>query len=370
MISQKYNQFRAMLAIAKGSFKAIIRNPSAVAFSFGFPLVFILVFGFIGGGGPTVTIALANRADTATRVIKGLLMNPLIRLSHERDTAVVRSNLEKGRIAAVVFVDSTRTPFGRTQYIVKTQTSSASGDKYPILRLALAQVFEYAVERDSASFNYRPVVVRELPDIPGRAYSEIDFILPGMLGFSLLSAAVFGVAFLFFSLRQQLVLKRYYATPIAKKYIVLGEGLARVLFQLITAVVIIAIGKIGFHFTLIHGWLTFAEMLVLSLFGLIVFMGFGFIISSVAKSESTIPPFANLFTLPQFLLGGTFFSTDAFPHWLGRICEVLPLKQLNDAMRNVAFEGADLTDCGKQLAILTLWGIGTYAVAIKVFKWE
>ncbi|HEY6902506.1 MAG TPA: ABC transporter permease, partial [Puia sp.] len=112
------------------------------------------------------------------------------------------------------------------------------------------------------------------------------------------------------------------------------------------------------------------EMLVLSLFGLIVFMGFGFIISSVAKSESTIPPFANLFTLPQFLLGGTFFSTQAFPGWLQKICEILPLKQLNDAMRNVAFEGAHITDCWKQLGILALWGIATYAVAVKVFKWE
>ena len=99
-------------------------------------------------------------------------------------------------------------------------------------------------------------------------------------------------------------------------------------------------------------------------------MGFGFIVSSVSKNESSIPPFANLITLPQFLLGGTFFSTDAFPSWMQKICEVLPLKQLNDAMRNVAFEGAHLTDCGKQLGILALWGIVVYAIAIRVFKWE
>jgi len=369
MPQHSYNQLKAMLAIMKGSFKAIMRNPSAVAFSFGFPLVFILVFGFIGGGAPKVTIALANEADTASGVIRVLLQNPMIRLTEDRDTAIIRQNLVKGRIAAILSVDSARTSAGVPQFTIHTQTSSASGDKYPILRLALAQGFERAVE-EHAPKQYLPIIVDELPQVPGREYSEIDFILPGMLGFSLLSAAVFGVAFLFFSLRQQLVLKRYYATPIAKKYIVLGEGLARVLFQLITAVVIIGIGKIAFHFTLIHGWLTFLEMLVLSLFGLIVFMGFGFIISSIARSESTIPPFANLFTLPQFLLGGTFFSTDAFPRWLQRICEILPLKQLNDAMRNVAFEGAHLTDCGKQLAILALWGIATYAVAIKVFKWE
>jgi ABC-2 type transport system permease protein len=369
MSTTNYNQLRAMLAITKGSLKAILRNPSAVAFSFGFPLIFILVFGFIGGGGPSVSFALARPADTANYVVKGLLRNPLVRLSADKDDSVMRKDLERGRIAAIVSFDSARSPVGFMQYTVRTQTSSASGDKYPILKLALAQVFEYAVEGHMPE-QYRPMVIKELPQIEGREYSMIDFILPGMLGFSLLSAAAFGVAFLFFSLRQQLVLKRYYATPIGKRYIVLGEGLSRVLFQLITAVVIIGMGKLVFHFTLVHGWLTFVEMLILSLFGLIVFMGFGFIISSVAKSESTIPPFANLFTLPQFLLGGTFFSTEAFPKWLQHICEILPLKQLNDAMRNVAFEGAHLTDCGKQLGILAIWGIVTYAVAVRVFKWE
>jgi len=358
-----------MLAITKGSLRAIFRNPSAVAFSFGFPLVFILVFGSIGGGPPSVSFALANPADSNNYVIKGLLRSPLLRLANEKDPTAIRKDLEKGRIAAVVTIDSSRSAMGFTQYTIHTQTSSASGDKYPILKMGLAQTIQ-AIEEKAIPPQFKLLSVDELPILPGRQYSMIDFILPGMLGFSLLSAAVFGVAFLFFSLRQQLVLKRFYATPIGKRYIVMGEGLARVLFQLITAIVIIAIGKLAFHFTLVRGWITFFEMLVLSLFGLIVFMGFGFIISSVAKSESTIPPFANLFTLPQFLLGGTFFSTDAFPGWLQKCCEILPLKQLNDAMRNVAFEGAHLVDCWKQLGILTLWGIATYAVAVKVFKWE
>lgn len=368
-MAHNYNQLRAMMAVAKGSFKAILRNPSAVAFSFGFPLVFILVFGFIGGGAPSVSIALANPRDSSASVIKGLVGTGLVRLSAHQDSTTVHNDLVRGRIAAVVYVDSALSPANFWQFTVRTQSSSASADKYRILQAALAQVLERSVD-EHMPMQYRPIVISELPQIPGREYSTIDFILPGMLGFSLLSAAVFGVAFLFFSLRQSLVLKRYFATPISKSYIVLGEGLSRVVFQLITAIVIIAIGKFFFHFTLVHGWLTFIELLVLSLFGLIVFMGFGFIISSMAKSESTIPPFANLFTLPQFLLAGTFFSTDVFPKWLQPFCNALPLKQLNDALRNVAFEGAHLTDCWKQLGILALWGIATYAVAVRVFKWE
>ncbi len=366
---QQYNQIRAMLAISKASLKAIFRSPSSVAFGFGFPIVFILVFGFIDGGGTSVSIALKNSRDSSNFLIRGLLQSQIVKIVDVDDSSGMRNDLEMGRIAAVLSIDSAASAAGFMQYKIHTQTSSAAGEKYPILKMALAQGIQ-TVEDKRIPAQFRLLTVDELPLIPGRKYAMIDFILPGMLGFSLMNAAIFGVAFLFFSMRQQLVLKRFYATPIGKKYIVLGEGISRVSFQLITAVVLILFGRFFFNFTLVHGIITFLEMIVLSLFGLIVFMGFGFIISSVAKSENTIPPFVNMITLPQFLLGGTFFRTDVFPSWLQKICEFLPIKQLNDAMRNVAFEGAHLVDCGKQLGILTLWGLVIYALAFKVFKWE
>jgi ABC-2 type transport system permease protein len=376
-MSQPYSQFRAMLAISKASLRAILRSPSAVIFSLGFPLIFILVFGFIGGSGPTVTIALKNPADSSNYVIRALKAG-IVRIREKddkenpllvKDSNYIKNELIKGRIAAILSLDSSQSPAGFTQYKIYTQTSSASADKYPILRMAIAQTVQIIEDRKIPD-QFKIISVQQLPDLAGRAYKMIDFILPGMLGFSLLSAAVFGVAFVFFNLRQTLVLKRFYATPINRRNIVFGEGLSRVTFQLMASVIIILVGHFFFDFTLVRGFITFLDMMVLSLLGLVVFMGFGFIISSVAKNESSIPPFANIFTLPQFLLGGTFFSTSAFPKWLRSLCEYLPLKQLNDAMRNVAFEGASLMDCGKPIGILLLWGILIYVVAIKTFKWE
>jgi ABC-2 type transport system permease protein len=99
-------------------------------------------------------------------------------------------------------------------------------------------------------------------------------------------------------------------------------------------------------------------------------MGFGFIISGLAKNEASIPPLANIITLPQFLLAGTFFSTDVFPKWLQPISKALPLTYMNDAMRKVAFEGLNLWDVKFQLMIMLIWGVVVYAVAIKTFKWE
>lgn len=367
---KQYSQLRAMLAITKGSLRAIFRSPSAVIFSFVFPLIFILVFGFIGGGGFSVRVALANPADTNNVLIKnGLLKNPVVHFVKDLSKEKTMSEVGKGNIAAMIAIDSTPAGNGAYQYIFKTTTSSASGDRFSILRLMLDEIITREDERTFPKRQTVAKIVRE-KDIPGREYKTIDFILPGQLGFSLLSAGVFGVAFMFFSLRNTLVLKRFFATPINRTFIVLGEGLSRVLFQMLTAIVIIAIGYFFFGFTLVHGFETFLEMLVLSFIGLLVFMGFGFIVSGLAKSDSTIPPFANLITLPQFLLGGTFFSVDAFPKWLQVIAKVLPLTHLNSAMRSVAFEGLHLWDVRNEIGILLLWGIGVYVVAIKVFRWE
>ena len=186
----------------------------------------------------------------------------------------------------------------------------------------------------------------------------------------MLSTGVFGTAFVFFSLRQNLVIKRFFATPVKRSSIVLGEAIARISFALLGAFIIILIGHFGFKFTLVHGAVTVINMLILATMGLIVFMGFGFVVSGLAKSESTIPPISNIITLPQFLLSGTFFSVEAFPSWLQPISKALPLTYLNDAMRKVAFEGAGLWDVKHQLLIILLWGLGIYAVAIKTFKWE
>ncbi len=369
-MEKKYSQWKAMLAITKGALKAILRSPSAVIFSIAFPLIFILVFGFIGGSGtgPVYRIIIDPQSDTLNEVYTVLKTVPNVRLSQWTDTTQVNNDLIKGRLTGVLLLKKTSNE-PNPHYEVKFRSTTASGDKISTFLPFIENVIDKIDKRKyPGRESYAAMLPPQINEV--RKYRTIDFILPGQLGFSLLSAGVFGVAFLFFNLRQTLVLKRFYATPIKRTYIILGEGLARVIFQLLTAVVIIGIGYFAFSFTLVHGIATFLEIMVLSFFALLVFMGFGFIVSSVAKSESTIPPFANIITLPQFLLAGTFFSIDNFPSWLQPLCRILPLTHFNDAMRKIAFEGAHLTDCGKQFGIILLWGVVVYAVAIKVFKWE
>jgi len=368
----KYNQLTAMWAITKASLTAIMRSPSAVVFSFVFPFIFILVFGFIGNsdGVPVYKIAIASGSDTANAFYDSIKSSSRIRIVRFKNEKDLRTNIVKGRIAAVLTITRTNQPSPAYVYTIKS--SNASDDKWP----QVIPVLDGIVNKiNNSIFTNRPTFAvlqfnREKDIETVREYKTIDFILPGQLGFSLLSSGVFGVAFMFFNLRNTLVLKRFFATPVSRTYIVLGEGLSRVIFQMITAIVIILVGHYMFDFTLVNGFQTLVEMLFLSFVGLIVFMGFGFIVSGLAKNDSAIPPFANLITLPQFLLGGTFFSVDAFPKWLQPISKALPLTHLNTAMRAVAFEGQNLWDVRSEIGILLLWGLAVYIVAVKVFKWE
>ncbi|HEX6914055.1 MAG TPA: ABC transporter permease, partial [Chitinophagaceae bacterium] len=121
---------------------------------------------------------------------------------------------------------------------------------------------------------------------------------------------------------------------------------------------------------LANGVVTFIEMMLLSFLGLIVFMGFGFVISGIARNQNVIPIYANLFMFPQYFLSGTFFPKTALPVGLQAVVNYLPLTALNDAMRIVAFEGTGLLSCWKEILILLGWGILVYSVAVRVFKWE
>ena len=237
------------MAITKASLKGVFRSPSAVIFSFVFPLIFILVFGFIGNSGRvSVRVAFDPTSDTANIVYNGLKSISALNVV-EKDSAELIKDLEKGRIAAIISLKKDPDPTKPVHIHLKT-SEAVNPQNIQVLRSIMDGMIKGMNEANFPNTPSVGVISNEVVKIEGRPYRTIDFILPGQLGFSLLSAGVFGVAFIFFSLRQTLVLKRFFATPIKRQYIVLGEALSRVLFGLITAVVIL--GYRSLCFSILH----------------------------------------------------------------------------------------------------------------------
>ena len=369
-MAKQYNQSKALLAITKASLLAILKNPGALFFSLVFPLIFVGIFGSFGGGGiASYKLALDKNADTSNVVLYQMIKhNPLLKLIDYKDTTEQRIDLEKGRIAAVMNIVAVKDSTDNLKYNIQLKSTTAStpdlATVVPVLENVIDK-YEKAMHPQQQSLIS---ITKNIYSI--REYKQIDFVLPGQIGFSILFSTLFGIAFTFYNLREQLVLKRFYASPVNKLNILFGIGFSRLLFQIINVIVLIVVGRYFLGFTLSHGFATFSQMLLLAFFMLIVLMGVGLIFSSIVKSDSTIPLLINLFALPQMLLSGAFFPISVFPNWLQIFCKCLPLTHFNLAMRKISFEGLNFIDCWQNLGVIGLWLIVVYALVYKFFKWE
>jgi ABC-2 type transport system permease protein len=399
------SQWAAFVAMTRASFVAQTRSLANLFFGFLFPLVFIAVFGLLGNGGTNIKLGVSDGSDQQSPIYLALTHISAVQLSHGSASSL-EADLRSGKLDGVLSITAVPIPAGQgpgqtvpsqgsptvapgagsqpaaggqpgtggfpgaagTGYAVTLTTTSASPQN-----AAAAQAFVQGVVDQvnvRAAGITTPAVTLATKDIAGRKYTYIDFVLPGQLGFSLLSIAIFGTAFGFVVLKRTLVFKRIFATPTRPTTIVLAQGASRLIIAFAQVIVLLVAGVYFFNFYLAHGAETFAEMLLVSLFGLVAFLGFGLIVAGNFRDENAMGPVVNLITLPQFLLGGSFFPTDSFPKWLQPVANNLPLSYLNDALRKIASDGASLYDVRWQLLGILAWGVVTYLVAIRTFKWE
>ena len=362
-------QVRAALTLSKYSLIATLRSPTAVVFSLLFPIFFIIVFGSLVGDktGP-VKVAVAPGCDTANPVYRALAKVSSIELDAGLTPVQIADAMKKGTVTAVLSITSDGGLSFIPHYRIVLSAPDSASRGVSLLRTMIGAVIG---EIDKRVFPRNPsFATLSVSRTAGHLHKAIDFVLPGQLGFSLLMAGVYGSAFLLFSLRMNLVLKRLRATPVRKRAIIGGEMLSRLFFHVIGFLIMVGLGYFVFGFTLVYGFATVVEMLVFSLFGLGIFMGIGFVISGVLQTESSITPVANTITLPQILLCGLFFPIESYPQWLQSFCHVLPLTFFVDGLRKIAFDGLHIWELPVQLAGLFVWTVVIGVWAVRSFRWE
>jgi ABC-2 type transport system permease protein len=357
-------QFRAFLAIAWYSLRAQTRNPATFFFGFIFPLVFISIFGLIGGGPQKVTIGVPNGSNQK-QIIPTLKKLQFVTLKIE-DKVVLQQQIKAGKLAGMVeeIVDK-EDP--KREMVVLTTSSANPVEGGTVISLLRGIVDQSNLRVSGVT---QPPIALEVKEVSGREFRYIDFALPGQIGFALLSTALFGTVFGLIYLKKAGVLKRMFATPTKPLTILLAQGTSRLVVALAQTIIILGLGVLVFKFYLPHGILSFIEVIILSAVGLVAFLGFGYFIAGLANDENTASPLTNIVTLPQFLLSGTFFSTENFPKWIQPIANNLPLSYFNQAIRKVTTEGGSLQDTFPYMLGLLIWGAVMYLLAAKTFKWE
>jgi ABC-type multidrug transport system permease subunit len=209
--------------------------------------------------------------------------------------------------------------------------------------------------------NFEP---RELQEAGSR---YIDFLIPGLLGMNLMGGGLFGVGFVLVDMRVKKLLKRFLATPLRHGDFLLSVMLSRLLFMLPEILALLLFSRFLFGVT-VRG--SYGELALLVLLGGFCFAGIGLLVASRATTLETASGLMNLLMLPMYVLSGVFFSADRFPEAMQPLVRALPLTALNDALRGVMLEGESLVELSRPCLTLVLWGVLSFAVALRIFRWK
>ena len=200
-----------------------------------------------------------------------------------------------------------------------------------------------------------------------RSLDYVDFLVPGIIAMSIMQMGIFSVTFTLIQYRQQGVLRRLRAAPIRPHNFLVGQVVTRLLVSIIQTLVLLGVAILLFDVTILGN---LAVLVILALLGGAIFIAIGFAVSGFAKSEEVGAPVANLIAMPMMFLSGVFFPIDVLPGVMKNIAEFFPLTFLADSMREVATQGAGITDIPWQLLGLAVWIVITFFIATRAFRWE
>jgi ABC-type multidrug transport system permease subunit len=347
-------RYSPLAELTNAKWKEFLREPEAVFWVFAFPMLLAIALGFaFRAKGPDqipvgVVVPSPQAASQADRAFATLARDPSL-LPRRFAAAQGREALRTGRISLLVepgppvvfHFDETR-PDSR------------------IARLAADDALQRAAGRAD------PVPVRS-EKVTENGSRYIDFLIPGLLGMNLMGSGVWSLAFSVTTARNRKVLKRLVATPMRRGHYLLAQILGRLMFLVPEVGVLMGIGWLLFGVA-VHG--SILLLLATCLLGSMAFCGMGLLIASRVATVEGASGLANAVLMPMWILSGVFFSSERFPDLAQPFIKALPLTALIAALRGVITEGRGLAAIAPQLAIIAAWGVVSFAVALKIFRWR
>jgi ABC-type multidrug transport system permease subunit len=344
--------------------REFLREPEAVFWVYGFPILMTVGLGIAFKNRPIEEISAVIVEGPAAEATRDALSSS--KTSERFDVEIVRADEARRRLRT-----------GRTDLVVdagKNDPSQSDASKKPryvyefdptraasvLARKAVDDQLQRAAGRQNAA-ETELVAVNE----PGGRY--IDFLVPGLLGMSLMGGGLWGVGFVTVDMRVRKLLKRFLATPMKKTDFLMGIMISRMLFMVPEVLALLVFARYAFG-VVNHGSTLAVTFLIL--LGAVTFSGIGLFAASRAKTIEAVSGIMNLVMVPMWIFSGIFFSSERFPDAVQPFIKALPLTPLISSLRAVMLEGMSLRQLLTPIAIMTAWSVISFALALRWFRWR
>ncbi|MDM8000414.1 MAG: ABC transporter permease [Dehalococcoidia bacterium] len=365
---------RAFGAVFVSYYRQFVRDRGALFFTFIFPIMFILLFGwaFRSEGARRFDIALVDQGSPQSAAIITFALDNvtldsgdrLFRLESGPFDDMMRL-LEDGKLDGIMVI-----PAAMDASLALGQPTTIQ-IYYDPARISNQQILVPVLNQVVNGLNQylqgtTPLITLDEETVQSRELRYIDYLVPGVLGMSLMFSGIYG-GLPIIQQRQAHIIKRLGATPLRRSMLIFGDLAFRMILVLLTAALIILVGSLVFDVQMVGNWFSLCGVVVL---GSLVFTSLGYLMAAFVKTEEAAIPIINVVAMPMMFLSGTFFEITSMPSFIEPLIKALPLTYLNDALRQIMVDGTPVHSMTTDIAVLAAWTAVCLGITIRFFKWD
>lgn len=186
------------------------------------------------------------------------------------------------------------------------------------------------------------------------------YMFPGILVILVTMIGMMLSAFNLIREKEQGTIEQINVTPIRKHQFIIGKILPFYIIALWDLTLGLALGYILYN---IHYLGSFLTIWIITSFFLLIILGFGLLISTMAKNRMQVMFIVWFFYMIFILMSGLFTPAESMPLWGQYLNYVNPLAYLIKLYRLVLLKGSSLIDIYKDAVLLLVYGIAVFSFA-------
>jgi len=348
--------------------KIFLRDRQSIFFSLFFPIIFMTVFGFVSDSDQesiSLGIANADESSMAADFVEQLRADSLFEVTLDSESNL-RTQLEAGdqTLVLILPVNFEVDPDAAESTALRLLVDAAQVRQLALILPVLEQKL-LAIERQFRGI--APMFSLQVEDVQARSQRYLDFLLPGLLAFTLMQLSIAGSGFNIVEYRRKGILKRLFVTPIRPRDFITAIVLARTAIVLLQLTVLIVFAVTVLGISIIGSFSAFYFVVVLGTF---IFLNLGFCLGSLAKTQQAVMAVGNIVIFPQIFLSGVFYPIESMPEFIQPIAAALPLSFVATGLRDIANEGASLFAITPSLIGMAVWFVLGFVLATRLFVWK
>jgi len=360
------------IADLKAYGRQFMRSKIGVFFTFGFPILLILLFGAIFSGTGTEKITLPTQDNDGTPLsqtfIESLEATEVVEIGEIPTDVDIEEYIKDNSLTVALLIPEgfeenystakaeglPTTRVNVTLYGDQTQTT------YSIATSVVSSVIDY--------FNFGPAnrtIGFQTASVTPEEFQYIDYFIPGVVGFTIMTTTMFAMASMCTEYRSRGYFKLLGSTPLRKSEWLVSKILWFLIVLYISFMLMLLVGIAAFGLKVS---LTLVAILIIAV-GALLFTSLGMLIGTVTKNPETSAAIANAIMFPMMFLSGTFFPLESMPSYLQSIATAMPLTYINEGLRDTMIYGNN-NSALINLGVVLIIAVIMFIAAAKLMSWK